>query len=232
MRKAIFLAFIYLIICFVSCEKDDLTLPVGVDFIFSMDSFHIDNSSKSGNSFIIDEGVILIKEIELDGRRDEGEDYYFTSEFSAPVIAQMHNQVMSQQISYDIPQGVYNRIELNLTIGDSSEYALQLRGRFQRGPLEDIPVQFEYVFQEKIRIRAKNSIGDDQIVLTKDSDIKATVSMDVPYIFQLVNMNMIQNAKFTNINGADIMVINNKNNTDIFNLLATRLDNSMQAKFD
>ncbi|MFC2151854.1 hypothetical protein ACFLSE_04935 [Bacteroidota bacterium] len=232
MRKVKILYFISLIFLALSCEKDDLTQPVEVKFEFSMDSFHMDGVSKAGSTFDIDEGIIIINEIEFDGRRDQGEDYYFTSGFSSPVMIQMHNGVMSQEMSYDIPQGVYNRIELNLSLGDTNQYALQLKGRFQRGPMEEVLVEFEYEFQEQIRIRARNNQGNEQVVLTKNSDLTANVIMDVPYLFQLVNMNMIQNAEMTNNGGTQILEINNNKNTNIFNLLATRLDNSMRVVFD
>jgi len=228
MRKAIYLGVISLVFIFSSCEKDDLTEPVEVDFIFTMDSFQVDGNAKSNSSFEIDEGTIVISEIEFDGRRDQGDDYYFTDGLSTPVTAQMHNRFMSQNIAYDIPQGVYNRIELNLSLGDTSGYALRLEGRYQKGPIDEVSIVYEYKFQEQIRIRARNNQGNEQVVLSRNSNVNANVVFDVPYLFQLVNMNMIQNAEVTD----EVIYINNETNTDIFNLLATRLDNSMRVVFD
>jgi hypothetical protein len=229
MRKVFFFAFIFLVL---SCEKDDLTLPVQVDFEFTMDSFHSEGAKKANAFFEIDKGIINIQQIDFDGRRDQGEDYYFTSGFDSLVQVQLHNKIMSQNISYDIPQGVYNRINLNLFIGDGNEDALCLEGRFQRKSMQEIQIVFKYSFQEQIEIKAKNSIGNDQIVLLQDSQIKANLVLNVPYLFQLVNMNMIQNAEITIKEEKEVIEINKEKNIDIFNLLATRLDNSMRVVFD
>ncbi|NOQ25464.1 MAG: hypothetical protein GQ564_08895 [Bacteroidales bacterium] len=232
MRKVFFFVFSSFIIFALSCEKDDLTLPVQVDFEFTMDSFHSEGAKKANTFFEIDKGILNIQQIEFDGRRDQGEDYYFTSGFDFLVQAQLHNKIMSQNISYDIPQGVYNRINLNLSIGDGSEDALCLEGRFQKGSMQEVQIIFKYSFQEQIEIKAKNSIGNDQIVLSKDTQMKANIIFNVPNLFQLVNMNMIQNAEITIKDEKEVIEINKEKNIDIFNLLATRLDNSMRVVFD
>jgi len=232
MRKVIYLVIISFVVSASSCEKEDFTLPTQVNFEFTMESFYSEGGLKAGPSFDIDEGTLVVKAIEFDGRRDQGGDYYFTSEFSTPVKAEMHNGNMNQIVSYNIPQGVYNRIELNLSIGDGNEDALCLNGRFQVGPFVEIPVRIEYAFQEQIRIRATNKDGNEQIVLKKDIPSTATVIFNVPFLFQLVNIGMILDAERVQLEGEEVILINNEKNTDIFNLLATRLDNSMRVIFD
>jgi len=234
MRKIISLVIFSLILFTYSCEKDELTEPTKVDLEFSMDSYtgYGQYGSKSGSSFEINEGVMIIESIEFDGRRDEGEDYFFTSDFSEPLITEMHNKYTNKDVSYDIPQGVYNRIELNFSIGDGNENALCLQGHYQRGPLDDVEIRFEYAFQEQIRIRAKNSMNNEQIVLKSNSDVKANVIFDAAHLFKIVSMNMINNAETTQVEGENIILINNENNIDIFNVLVTRLDNSIRVIFD
>ena len=139
---------------------------------------------------------------------------------------------MNQNVSYDIPQGIYNRIELTLSIGYGNENALCLEGNFNRGPFDEVPVLFEYAFQEQIRINARNKEGGEQIVLSKDNPVKATVRINVPNLFQFVNMNMIKNAETVQINGQEVIRINKETNNTIFNLIATKLDNSIQVVFE
>jgi len=234
MRKIISLVIFSLILVSYSCEKDELTEPTKVDLEFSMDSYtdYGQNGPKSGSSFEINEGVMIIESIEFDGRRDEGEDYYFTSDFSEPLIAELHNKYTNQNVAYDIPQGIYNRIELNFSIGDGNENALCLQGQYQRGPLDDVEIRFEYAFKEQIRIRAQNNMNNEQIVLKSNSDIKANVIFDAPHLFKIVSMNMIKNAETTQEDGKNLILINNENNIDIFNVLVTRLDNSIRVIFD
>jgi len=227
MRK-VFLIFFSLAIAFSSCEKDDLTQPVEVEFEFVMESLQMDNSLKASNTFQIDEGTVNVSEIQFDGKRSQGEDYYFNSNFENSYQAQLHNQAGNANLSFDIPQGIYDRIDIDLYLGDTTHFALQLRGRFRKGPIDDIQVDFQYNFQEQVRVRARNRQGNEQVVLTDGAITKATVTFDVPHLFQLVSMNMLQNAEISN----NVLEINQEKNTEIFNLLATRLDNSMHVVFE
>jgi len=229
-RGIIFLAVVFSLF-FSSCEKEDYTKPVEVSFEFTMDSLQLNESPKSG-SFTIDKGTLIVQTFEFDGRRDQGDDYYFTSEFSTPLRAELHNQNTNQNVSFDIPQGIYNRIEINLSLGDGNENALCLEGSFRRGPFDEVPILFEYAFQEQVRITARNKQDSEQIVLSTDNPVKATIRINVPNLFQFVNMNMIRNAEMVQENGVDVIKINNENNNSIFNLIATKLDNSIQVVFE
>ncbi len=229
-RSVLFLA-VFFIMFFSSCEKEDTTEPVSIGFEFSMDAFQMNEGAKAG-SFTIDKGTLVLQTLEFDGRRDQGDDYYFTSGFSTPLRAELHTKITNQKVEYDIPQGIYNRIELNLSLGVESENTICFEGRFQRGPMDEIPVIFEYAFQEQIRVRAKNNQGSDQIVISKENPLKAKVIINVPNMFQFVNMSMIRNAETTQQNGGQTIKINNTQNTEIFNLLAARLDNAMYVVFE
>lgn len=231
MKKVVLFFVSVIVLFFTSCEREDYTEPVEVDFEFSMDLFQMSDGAKQG-LFEITKGSMVVQSIELDGRRDQGGDYFFTSGFSTPLKAELHNKTTNQKVKYDIPQGIYNRIELNFSLGTESENSLQFEGRFQRGPMEEIPVVFEYSFQEQVRIKARNGQGSDQIVISKDKPLKAKVKVNVPNMFQFVNMNMIKNAQISQYNGQQIIKINNTENTDIFNLMASRFDDAFYVVFE
>lgn len=215
-----------------SCERDELTLPAEVIFEFSMEPYQTDVAVKSMNGFNVNEGTIEIKSLEFDGRRSQGEDYYFTKHFDQPLHAELHTGLKNQEVAFDIPQGVYDRIDLNLSLGTEDNNAIRLQGTFQQGPFDEIPVVFEYSFTEDVRVRARNNEGNEQIVLKKDTPATATVVLDVPFLFQLVNIGMFQFAEITPIDDQDVILINIGKNTDIFNLLATRLEKSMRVNFE
>jgi len=231
MKKSVLFLVFFITVIFSSCEKEEYTEPVSVGFEFSMDTLQMNEGAKAG-SFTIDKGTLVLQALEFDGRRDQGDDYYFTSGFSTPLKAELHTKIANQKVEYDIPQGIYNRIELNLSLGVESENALCFEGRFQRGPMDEIPVIFEYAIQEQLRVAAKNNQGIDQIVISKDNPLKAKIIVNVPSLFQFVNMSMIRNAETTQQNGGQIIKINNIQNTDIFNLLAARLDNAIYVVFE
>jgi len=231
MKKIFFLSCIICIALW-SCEKDDLKLPAEVELAFDMKSFNLEENAKAAQQFAVDEAYIVLSSIEFDGKREQGEDYFFTREFDNPLQAEMHTGLTNQDVSFDIPQGIYNMIEMDLIMGDGTETALMLRGRFHKGPLEDVPVLFEYSFREEIRVKAMNKEGNRQVVLRKDIPGTATIIFDVPFMFQLFNMAMIRNAEQFSFEGKETIIINSEKNTDIFNLLATRLDKSIQVIFE
>ncbi|HKL07648.1 MAG TPA: hypothetical protein VJ896_02670 [Bacteroidales bacterium] len=232
MKNLLYLSFFICFICLSSCEKDELTLPSNVNLEFAMEPYHTETNTKTINSFDVNQGTITIASLEFDGRRDQGEDYFFTKQLDNALQAELHSGNVNQHLSFDIPQGVYKRIEFKFSLGTESDIAFCLQGNFQQGSLENIPVVFEYAFTENVRIRAKNREGNEQIVLKKDQPSTATVLVDVPFMFQIVNPGMIQLAETTMVEGNDIILINIEKNTEIFNLLATRLEKSIRVIFD
>jgi len=232
MKNTLFLSCIICIAVSSACEKNELKLPAEVQLAFDMNTFTMSENSKAGQQFSIDEAYLVLGALEFDGEREQGEDYFFTSKFDEALQAEMHTGNASRQVSFDVPQGVYRRIELSLSVGTDSSPAIMLRGKFHKGPLEDIPVVFEYPYREEIRVRAMNREGNRQVVLKKDEPGKATILLDAPFMFQLFNMGMLINAeRFVN-EGEETIIINSNKNTEIFSVLATRLDKSVQVIFE
>jgi len=231
MKNAFFISCITCIaLC--SCEKDELKLPVEVKLAFDLKSFNLEEDIKAGQQFYVNEAYFILTKLEFDGTREEGEDYFFTLHFDEPLYAEMHTGFTSRDVSFDIPQGVYSKIDLTLVAGEETGPALSLRGRYQKGPLENIPVLFEYSFREEIRVRGMNKEGNRQVVLRKDVPGTATVLLDVPFMFQLFNIGMLRNAERFLYEGEETIIINSEKNTDIFNLVATRFDKSIQVIFE
>ncbi len=230
MKKYVYIIAGILISGFSSCEKDELTLPSKVNFEFTMEAYHSSAAAQSKFGLDIDEGTIIINSIEFDGNREVGEDYFFTRDFTPSLQAVMPDGDTSQ-VSFDVPQGVYNNIEIEFSLGAKDKNALTLYGKYKQGPFAQVPVHIEYTFPEKIRVRAKNQDGKKQIVLQKDKPSTAKVIFNTPAFFQLINPKMIENAVRVEINGTPTILINNEVNVDIFNLLATRLDNSVSVIF-
>jgi len=197
-----------------------------------MEPYPAETGLKAGGGFEVNQGTIIIQSLEFDGRRDQGEDYFFTKHFDNSLQAELHNGNVNQQVSFDIPQGVYNRVEIIFSLGQEGENAICLQGCFQRGPLDEVPIVFEYSFTENVRIKAKNKEGNEQIVLKKNNPSTATVLVDIPFMFQLVNPGMVQLAETTMINDEETILINTEKNAYIFNLLATRLEKSMRVIFE
>lgn len=232
MKRFALLFIIAIIGTVTSCEKDDLTLPADVNFEFSMNPYMPESELKAGQGFTIDEGRLVINSIEFDGQRDEGEDYYFSKKFDTPLEAELHTKELNQDVHFDIPQGIYNSIDISFYLGEGAKDGLFLNGTVQKGPFEEVPIQFEYAAGEVIRIKAKNNGEADVIALKKGTPSKASVIFDAEMFFRFVNVNMIMNAETTSIDGVETIVINEDYNNDIFSFLIARMPVSMRVIFE
>lgn len=233
MKKLMLISGLICIMGFFSCEKDESTRPVKVDFDFAMEPCYIvDTITKGDGALTIDQGTIFVNAIEFDGRREEGEDYYFTSHFDPPMQVEMHTGYASQQVSFDVPQGIYDKIELVFSLGNEENLAILVKGIFQQSIEEGVPVLFEYNFQDQIRVKAKSENDEDQIVLKASDPATATMTLDASFLFRLVNLGRIMKAERVQIEGEEVILINNEVNTDLFSLLVARLDISFRVTFE
>lgn len=233
MKKTALLFCILVVIASASCEEDELKLPAKVNIAYDMNIFTLgDDEAKGDPVFTVDEGYLVINTIEFDGEREQGDDYFFSSALEESLQVELHSGIVSKDITFDIPQGVYKKIEFTLLIGDEEYPALRLNGICNKAPFENIPLQFEYPFTEEIQIGATNIDGKKEIVLTKEAPSTATIILDVPTLFKLFNLGMIQQAELVKIEDEDVLLINNETNTNIFNILAIRIEQSMQVVFE
>ena len=246
------LLLVNLLIVMASCQKDPLTLPVKVNFQFGMSAFVLEEANtgpvameetanpslglpggaQPGNGPLkIDNAKLVISAIDFEGRREQGEDVFFTYTPPQPVVADLAAETTSLPISFDIPQGVYTRIEIILHLGTDELTPLVMTGMINRGPFQNLPVRFDYKFTEEIRMRGKGT-NQANIVLSEDHPSLARVELDAESVFRLVNMGMVMNASVVNEDGQDIVLIDNTNNLPIFNIIANRLGNAFSLVID
>jgi hypothetical protein len=231
-----------------ACSKDPLTKPSNVSFTFVMNGFDMsDDKSEtiaftsginnpgvpgaSNNHFIIDHGTLSISSIEFEGRREQGQDVFFESDLGQAIVANLSDGTTNVPVRFDIPQGVYNHLEVVLNLGENEQAPLVLHGRLTKGPMQDYPVRFEYRFTERVRIKGRGQ-QNQQIVLQADRQSVARVELQAENLFRLINMGMIMNASIVNEGGQEIILIDNTNNLPIFNMIANRLSNSFSLIID
>lgn len=228
-----------------SCSKDELTLPSKVYFHFGM-SPHSDSENeedfKNGYgaagqpgpiSFTIDKGTLVVSAIEFDGKRAHGQDVYFISDFPAPVVARLHEEGTQAAVDFDIPQGVYNRIDVSLHLGNAQgAVPLMMEGSFNRPGSGPVAIRFEFTFDDIITIRSTGSGANQEITLRKDQPSTARVKLDAASLFGLVNPAVFMNADITVENGQNILLISNNHNRNIFNQIAARMNNAFTVEFE
>lgn len=219
-----------------SC-KDELTLPAKVHFDFGMVVFQNPAPTKdvpknnSPNRYTINKGELTLESIEFDGRRNQGKDVYFKSNFSENVVSQLHSQTSNVRVEFDIPQGEYNRVDITLHLGAGADAPFKLEGQFSYGQSASIPIYFEYAYTDEITIRGKSKQGAN-IILSKNNVTSAKVVVDTEFLFRFLNPGLIASAVRVTQAGEEVILINQLNNVEIFNQVASRFSSSISVVFE
>ena len=222
-----------------ACKKDELTLPAKVFLDFELISYEDENTLKSGppvdlpfGSITINKGTLAIGSIEFEGRRDEGRDVFFVSDLQQNLIVDLETGKGKQELSFDIPQGVYNRMEFILELGEDDGISLVLEGVLRRGQAYELPIRFEYNIRDRIKIRAESGGETNKIVLRKDTPSRARIVVDAEEVFQFVKLPALQNATIYFHGGEDVLIISPDKNINIFNSMAIRIEKSFRVIID
>lgn len=238
MKVILVLSLILLTITAGSCIKDDLTLPSEVSFIFELETdegkkgdFDCDIEVKASPVSGIEEGTLIVNAIEFDGRRAAGRDVSFVSAFPKVVTADLIKRITDYPVDFDIPQGIYNSIDITLHLDTVGKVAFLVSGTVKSGPLSTVPFSFEYGFPDMITVRARPVDGSD-IVLRRDRPSVARVKIDIGFMFRFVNPGSMASADMTTIGGVDYVVINSENNIALFNQIAARMTNAIKVTFE
>lgn len=243
-----------IIFLFTGCKKDELALPANVDFAFKLNPSEISDEElsgvelksmeaevqtppvKKGNQFKnlnINQATTYITSVEIKGVREQGEDVFMVSEFDPPVEINLQDkQIVTSEISFDIPQGIYEKLEIKLYMGNNSYPALDFRGSLGQGNSSPLQFSFSYVPMEIIRVRATGANPSEKIVLDKHRNSKAIVTLNAAYLFQNFTLDHLDNVSVINTNNGKEVRINNKNNRSVFGLMTGRLENSMSVIFE
>jgi hypothetical protein len=240
MKKDIFLPVLVILLLFSACRKNELTLPAKVFFEFELIDYLDDNNLKSEQSIpvplgkmTVDKGLLKINSIEFYGQRDEGRSVYFISDLRQPLVVDLESGISNQVVSFDIPQGIYNLIEIQFELLSDGGIPLVLEGSIAREPSEELPLRFEYEnLHEKIQTRAESGQNSNKVVLRRDTNSTARIIIDSRSVFQFVNRSMLQEASLSSIGGEEVLLINSFSNKNIFNIMAERLERSFKVIID
>ncbi|TVR73732.1 MAG: hypothetical protein EA408_04085 [Marinilabiliales bacterium] len=214
-------------------------MPAPVQFTFEMVPHEEGNNLKSvrppvipAGRLQIDRGLLVISSIEFEGRRDEGKDVFFGTNFPEPVTINLDTGETSHELTFDIPQGVYNRIEIILEIGGDNGIPMVLEGEIVKGQTDNIPLRFEYNLRDRIRIRAEPGEQHNSIVLRKDKMSVATISVDAGEVFRFISFQSPPGGLDSLQITEGTVLISSQLNTGLFNNMASRLERSFRVIFD
>ncbi|MFP4019041.1 MAG: hypothetical protein ACLFUH_07305 [Bacteroidales bacterium] len=236
MKKFMHIGWIVVLICLLgSCEFDELKEPANVSLKINMVGQEIDgdNDKKNVNAgqLKIRGGNLVVTEIEMDGKRSDADDYYFSHVFDEILIADLRHNKLNQKVDFSIPQGIYDRLKITLHVNktDTSD-GLRLKGKYSMPGLGEKNIEFCFFNQhEVLEIYAEPARGNSQISLKKGKNKTLEIQLNVQQIFRYINPQVLQNADVTDTEEGEKIIISEQHNTEIFYNLISRIEKSTRA---
>lgn len=223
---AIYLLALIVITGTVSCGKK-WKKPASVSYEFRLH----DNSSTGLVNFT--GAQVRIANIKFSGDRKQGQKHVEMDQSFDPALQlPLSLTSTSTAIEFDIPQGTYHKIEMQLNLDGAlgAGASVILQGYYIKDS-RSVPVRFEYYSPRIIKAAARNLSGDPDIVLIEDQPAVATVLLNPSLWFQQIPANMFDNAQLTASWGDSVMVISPAHNEDIYKLVIDRIDQGNEVVF-
>ncbi len=235
--------FMVMLLAITGCQKDPMTFPAKVQFEFGMITTASDSQAADGietrngsiTRFTFNQGSLAINDISFEGRRQDADDVFFNAPMDPVVVVNLAEGTSNQAIEFDIPQGIYKRMEFIFEIGSPQHIPLVVSGTANIGGLHgEIPLRFEYEFAEPVRVvaKAKGQENNEDILLQKENPATARLEIDAEFLFRLISPGMMINADIEELEGHPEIIINSSKNPSLFNMVAARVDQSFKITFE
>lgn len=227
LRKDIRIFSFFLALTLASCEKDELTQPVEVNF-----NFKLDRETPVNQSLTFQSGTMNIQAISFIGERESGDDIGFVSDFETIVHANLATGNTDPIIRFDIPQGNYTRIRLAID-PETDTPDIILKGTYIRPLLATpVPVQLEIDLPGQLDLTAKSSTGATNIVLRKDSRTTVDVFLNPARWIADIPLLSFDVAELQNISGVPSILISKDFNPELYTKLGLLVETSAEAVFN
>lgn len=208
-------------------KKDQWKLPT--DVAFKMD---INRTVSSNGKLEFTKGVITLASFNFEGKREQGDDVYFSKSFSNGLNIVFDPNTTISELDFDIPQGTYNKIAISFeTSDDYGDESIIVEGTYIHTNGSLYPIKFEFNDSEYFSIIAKSVSGNSQIILNQNVASFAKIKLNPLHWFQVISTSMLDNADLVDINGVSTIVVSEDENENIYNLVVDRIDESSENIF-
>lgn len=232
-RLLIILVLLFPIASFTGCEEDELDKPTNIQLKVSMEELEIsDNKNlKAGKPMQIDNGRMTIESIEFDGTRENAKDYYFSKSFEKGLIGDLGQNELNMDVTFDIPQGVYNPAEITLNLKPiDTPYSFALNGAYNTPAVEETQLEFAFFEdEESITIKIQNTNGDKKVLFKKGETKTLNLEVNLNQLFARFNPGSLNNANITQEGNTRKIIVSPDKNQELYDKLVDRIDKSMKA---
>ena len=210
-----------------ACQKEPLKQPVSVNLSIDMNRL-----SDPLHSYHFEVGNIWIQSIRLLGDRVEGEDIDYFRDFPGGLALDMNGQLNLNDLGFDLPQGDYDSLNLEIaTIGNAAA-TLKIEGQFVSPAHTADTLALLFEVDEPLVFAWKVQNGNShQISLNANTDYRLQVHFDPIYWFGNISYQMLDAADSVFINNVNTISINKNQNTGIFSIVKMKIKEWNKAFF-
>lgn len=218
MKKLILIALVLLQAC-AADEGFDLKAPSG--FRVSVD---LNREASKSDRLFFEGGDLLISRFLLEGDRVQGEDYFFQNGYQPPLLALIDSNFTSDELQFDLPQGIYNYLKIEFEIPSSNIPVLNINGQFKDSTGSWIPLHLAISSFELFELYATDRRGDQEIVIDDQEGYQALIRLNPVHWFSGISLQELEQAERSFFNGAQGIMIDTNNNPEIYQEVNSRLD--------
>ncbi|MFH0896145.1 MAG: hypothetical protein V2A54_17060 [Bacteroidota bacterium] len=211
-----------------SCNKDKWKEPTTVGFVVD-----INRTMGQGGKLNFTKGNIVLGNFIFDGDRVQGDDVYFSNNYSSGLNISFDPSNVPSDLNFDIPQGTFTKIDISFTTSSAAgENQIVVEGNYKNSMNNnDYPIRFEFKASQTFSITSQNANGNSEIILKKDVPVTSTIFFDPVYWFQPVSQAMLNNADMFDVGGVQTIVISDICNISIYSIVANRIGGGSKITF-
>jgi hypothetical protein len=178
----------------------------------------------------ITNGIIVVDKFEFEGKRKQGNDVYFNNESENLSRIDIGTSAFLTPLNYDIPQGTYTEIRCNLRFrsDDSNVPSMRIEGTFLNSSSQLIP----FIFETEDYIPVEISATGIEETFVEDDEIRPVIHLNVNRWFSAITNNQLDNADTTVINSVPTILLDEDNNSDLYELVISRIGTIESLEFD
>lgn len=218
MKKYILLILILLQACALD-DSLEYKSPSGLNVRVDL----ISGPTKNGRLYF-DGGQISISRFQLEGNRVQGDDYFFQNGYSPAIAIPLDSNWFNPDLQFDLPQGIYNRIEIQFEIPSANITTLRVEGNFQDSSGQWIPLRLEVDSFEAFQVLASDNEGFREVVIDNDFGYIALIKLNPVHWFSSISLSQLEQADRSMIGGTSGILISSDVNAELYSDIDDRLD--------
>lgn len=181
-------------------------------------------------SVTITNGLIVLDKFEFEGKRKQGNDVFFSNETAGLSRVDIGTSAFLPPLNYDIPQGTYTEIRCRLRFksDDSSIPSVRIEGTFLNSLNQPIP----FIFETEDHIPVEITLSGIEQLFLEDETIMPVIHINANQWFSAITNNQFETADTVLLNNVPTILINEDDNSDLYELVISRIGTIETLEFE